>query len=109
MQAGAQILPGETIVMTLSKGPEPRAVPDLAGQTVEAATAAITDLQLVFARGDDVFNDTVPIGQIVTQNPAAGAVDRPWRNRHGPGVEGPGRGAVPRSRRTERSPRRRRC
>jgi len=73
MQAGAQILPGETIVMTLSKGPEPRTVPDLSGQTVDAATATLGELQLVLARGDDVFNDTVPIGQIVSQNPAVGA------------------------------------
>ena len=35
MQAGAQILPGETIVMTLSMGPEPRTVPDLSGQTID--------------------------------------------------------------------------
>ena len=73
MQAGAQILPGETIVMTLSKGPEPRAVPELAGQTVEAATATLTELRLVLERGEDVFSDTVPVGLIVTQNPAAGA------------------------------------
>ena len=77
MQAGAQILPGETIVMTLSKGPEPRTVPDLAGQTAEAATATLDGLQLQFARGDDVFSDTVPVGQIVSQTPAAGqSLDR---------------------------------
>ncbi len=77
MQAGAQILPGETIVMTLSMGPEPRTVPELAGQTVDAATATLADLQLVLERGDDVFSDDVPVGDIVTQNPSAGtSLDR---------------------------------
>jgi serine/threonine-protein kinase len=70
MQAGAQILPGETIVMTLSKGPEPRSVPDLSGQTVESATAVLAEIQLVLERGDDVFSDDVPVGQIVSQNPS---------------------------------------
>lgn len=73
MQAGAQILPGETIVMTLSMGPEPRIVPDLTGQTVQLATATLADLQLELARDDDLFSDTVPIGQTVSQNPAVGA------------------------------------
>ncbi len=72
MRAGAQILPGETIVMTLSKGPEPRTVPDLAGQTVEVATATLDDLQLVLAQGDDAFSDDVPVGDIVSQSPSAG-------------------------------------
>jgi len=77
MQAGAQILPGETIVMTLSKGPEPRVVPDLAGQTAEAAGAAVDGLQLVFERADDVFSDDVAVGAIVSQSPAAGeSLDR---------------------------------
>ena len=77
MQAGAQILPGETIVMTLSMGPEPRTVPELAGQTIDAATATLADLQLVLERGDDVFSDDVPVGDIVTQNPSAGtSLDR---------------------------------
>ncbi len=72
MQAGAQILPGETIVMTLSMGPEPRSVPDLSGQTIDSAMATLADLQLVLAQGDDVFSDDAPVGAIVSQNPSTG-------------------------------------
>ena len=72
MQAGSQILPGETIEMVLSQGPEPRVVPDLAGQTLESATPLLGGVQLVVAQGDDVFSDTVPVGQVVAQSPVAG-------------------------------------
>ena len=68
MQAGAQILPGETIAMTLSMGPEPRGVPDLAGQTIEQATAALDALQLGLSQGEDVFSEDVPVGAILSQD-----------------------------------------
>ena len=71
MQAGAQILPGETIVMTLSKGPEPRGVPDLAGQTIDEAAATLDALQLVLSQSEDVFSEDVPVGQVVSQDLAA--------------------------------------
>ncbi|MEP6298918.1 MAG: PASTA domain-containing protein, partial [Ilumatobacter sp.] len=71
MRAGAQILPGETIVMTLSMGPEPRVVPDLAGQTIEQAAAALEAVQLDLSQGEDVFSEDVPVGVIVSQDLAA--------------------------------------
>lgn len=74
MQAGGNILPGETIVMTLSKGPEPRTVPDLTGQTVDAALATAFEVQLVVVAGDAVFSEEIDIGVIVTQSPEEGAV-----------------------------------
>ncbi|MFK7916487.1 MAG: PASTA domain-containing protein [Ilumatobacter sp.] len=70
MQAGAQILPGETVVMTLSMGPEPRVVPDVAGQTLDAATRTFEALRLGISQGDELFSETVPAGAIVTQDPA---------------------------------------
>lgn len=69
MQAGGEILPGETIVMTLSMGPEPRGVPDLATQTLEAATAALESLQLGVSQGEALFSEDVAIGAVVTQDP----------------------------------------
>ena len=68
MQAGAEILPGETIVMTLSMGPEPRDVPDLVGQTVEEATSALDAVQLMLSQSEDVFDEEVPVGAIVSQD-----------------------------------------
>ncbi|MEO1055733.1 MAG: PASTA domain-containing protein [Actinomycetota bacterium] len=68
--AGAQVLPDTRIVVTVSKGPEPRPAPALAGLNLEQATAAVNDLQLVLAEGEAVFSDTIEPGLIVTQNPA---------------------------------------
>ena len=72
MQAGADILPGETIVLTVSQGPQPRTVPDLSGVTVAEATAVTDETQLLVAQGDDVFSTEVPVGAIVSQVPDAG-------------------------------------
>ncbi|WP_420450955.1 PASTA domain-containing protein [Ilumatobacter sp.] len=70
--AGARILPGETVVLTVSAGPEPRVVPDLAGRTAEAAEAELADLGLELGRDDDVFSDEGAPGSIVEQRPASG-------------------------------------
>ncbi|MEM9748112.1 MAG: PASTA domain-containing protein [Actinomycetota bacterium] len=72
LTAGAQVLPGETVVLTVSMGPEPRTVPDLAGRTADEALAALNDLQLSPQRLDDVFSDDVEAGRVVSQEPAAG-------------------------------------
>ena len=68
--AGAQVLPGTIIEVTVSRGPEPRPAPDLADLTLEEATAALDDLQLVLVRGEDEFSNTVEVGRVVTQDPA---------------------------------------
>jgi serine/threonine-protein kinase len=70
--AGAQVLPGTVVELTVSLGPEPRPAPDLAGSTVEEATAATDALQLVLERGEDVFSNTVENGRVVSQEPAPG-------------------------------------
>lgn len=72
MQAGSEILPGETILLTLSAGPEPRSVPEVVGATVADATASLDELRLVLAEGDALFSDTAPVGQIVAQSPEPG-------------------------------------
>jgi len=52
----------------------PRPAPALAGLLVEQATTEVESLQLVIARGDDVFSDTVPVGVVVSQEPAVGTL-----------------------------------
>jgi beta-lactam-binding protein with PASTA domain len=73
MRAGGNILPGETIVMTLSKGPSPRTVPNLTGQTIDAASSTAAEVQLVVVEGDTVFSDEIDIGLIVAQSPQEGS------------------------------------
>lgn len=69
LRAGSQILPGETIVMRVSQGPEPRVVPDLSGLTWPEAEAATEGLRLVAVQLDDVFDPVIPEGQVAAQSP----------------------------------------
>jgi serine/threonine-protein kinase len=46
-------------------------VPSLAGRTLADATATLQNLGLVIAQADDVFSSKVPVGSVVTQDPAA--------------------------------------
>jgi eukaryotic-like serine/threonine-protein kinase len=60
------------VKVIVSNGPEPRVVPDLKGKTFEQAAAALTPLRLTAVQGS-AFSDTVPVGQVVSTSPAAGA------------------------------------
>ena len=72
LTAGAQVLPGETVSLVVSQGPEPRTVPDLTGRTLAEATSALSGLQLEIVIGAEVFSDTVEVGRVVGQTPAVG-------------------------------------
>ncbi len=67
--AGAQVLPGTTIVLTASLGPEPRPAPDLTNLTLDEATAALAGLQLAIAQGEDEFSNDIEVGRVVSQDP----------------------------------------
>jgi len=63
---------GTTITIFVSTGPAPRALPELAGLTVPAATAALDELGLVIIESDPVFDEVVLPGVIVSWSvPAA--------------------------------------
>ncbi len=70
--AGDEVLPGTNLALTVSKGPAPRAVPDVAGLTLEDAQAAAAAVQLNVVAGEDAFNDDVPVGIVISQDTAAG-------------------------------------
>jgi beta-lactam-binding protein with PASTA domain len=70
LTAGGQVLPGEVVLLTVSKGPEPRPAPNMAGLTVAEAAQAADALQLGLRQGREVFSDTVPAGRVVGQNPS---------------------------------------
>lgn len=69
---GGEVLPGTEIDLVVSRGPAPRAVPDLQGQSVEQATVALTGIQLQIQVGEPVFSGTVAPGGIAAQDPAPG-------------------------------------
>jgi eukaryotic-like serine/threonine-protein kinase len=73
LTAGAVADPGTTVQVILSNGPAPRAVPSLGGLAAADAKAAVEALQLVYAQAADEFSDSVPVGAVIRQDPAAGS------------------------------------
>ena len=67
-----QLPKDEAVGLIVSKGPEPRTIPAVtAGMTFEAASQALAALQLT-ATKVDLFNDTVPVGQVIAFDPGVG-------------------------------------
>jgi serine/threonine-protein kinase len=66
--------PGEAIALERSKpfelvvstGPAPRPLPDLAGLTLEQATASLDQLGLVLVQADPAFDETVAAGTVIS-------------------------------------------
>ena len=67
---GTELPKGSSVNLVVSKGPAPRQVPPISGSFADAK-AALADVQLK-AKQADVFSDTVPAGQVVSTQPAAG-------------------------------------
>lgn len=70
--AGASVASGSAISLNVSKGPEPASVPDLAGLTRAAAETALTGAGLVVGTVTEAHSETYPVGQVFSQDPAAG-------------------------------------
>lgn len=62
---GDRILPGDRIEAVVSKGPERYVVPDLRGQTPEAAEALLKDTKLKLGEQTEAYDQEVPEGQII--------------------------------------------
>ncbi|NUO91114.1 MAG: Stk1 family PASTA domain-containing Ser/Thr kinase [Dermatophilaceae bacterium] len=74
--AGASVRRNAEVAVVVSKGREPIKVPSVTGAGFDAASAAITRVGLKVARAEDVNSDTVPAGQVVSQDPAKGTLHR---------------------------------
>lgn len=70
--AGQEVIKGTAVDIVVSQGPAPRVVPDLRGLSIDAATAALNDLQLIINRADDEFSNDIAIGGVTTQSPVPG-------------------------------------
>lgn len=66
------VLPGTTVDLVVSRGPQPRTVPSLTGLTPEAATRLLEQFGLTLAVGEPVFSNETEAGLIATQTPAPG-------------------------------------
>jgi len=66
-----------TVSLVLSRGPDRRTVPDLAGTTQAAATRALTDLGLRLGKVTQEFSSTISKGSVIRTTPAKGEKLRP--------------------------------
>ncbi|WP_300676556.1 Stk1 family PASTA domain-containing Ser/Thr kinase [Nocardioides sp.] len=74
---GNRVLNGGTVTLTLSKGPEVYALPNLVGTTVDAATSTLEGIKLTVGQNQPTWSETVPTGQIIRTDPVAGTQLRP--------------------------------
>ncbi|HLX36124.1 MAG TPA: Stk1 family PASTA domain-containing Ser/Thr kinase [Candidatus Limnocylindrales bacterium] len=71
--AGTQVAPNSTVKLTIAIGQATTIVPDLVGQTESAALNLIAQAGLTIGTRTDAYDPVVPLGDIVQQNPGAGA------------------------------------
>jgi serine/threonine-protein kinase len=71
--AGDTVIPNTTVRVVVSMGPAPRVMPDLTGMAVSDARSTLENMSLVVTQAPDEFSDTMPIGAVVRQDPAAGS------------------------------------
>lgn len=67
---------GTPIALTVSKGPEPIAVPDVTGLERRAAKEALAAAGLTAEEVSEVNHRSVPAGNVVAQSPAGGTLPR---------------------------------
>ena len=73
---GDRVLRGTTVALVLSKGPDRRSVPTLAGSTREAATSALAAVGLRVGEVTEEFS-AEPLGTVLRSDPEVGASLRP--------------------------------
>jgi uncharacterized repeat protein (TIGR03803 family) len=71
--AGASVSSGSAVTVVVSSGPAKVTVPNLASDTVAAATNALHAAGLALGTQTAASNTTVPSGEVISQTPAAGA------------------------------------
>jgi serine/threonine-protein kinase len=70
--AGAEVGRSTTVTLTVSKGPERYAVPNLVGRTRAEAEERLKEARLALGSSSEAFDEKVPAGQIVSTTPKAG-------------------------------------
>lgn len=69
---GKKVTNGSDVVLVISNGPIPVAVPDVTGKPVEEARAALEDLSFT-VEVTWQYDDQVTEGSVISQNPASGS------------------------------------
>jgi serine/threonine-protein kinase len=71
--AGADLGRGSSVRLTVSKGPERYTVPDLVGSKRSDAERQLAARRLQVGDVSQAYDETIPAGQVVSTDPAAGA------------------------------------
>jgi serine/threonine-protein kinase len=79
--AGSPLKRGQTLTVVVSKGHEPVRVPDVTGQTPEAATRNLQELGFSVTRGPDGRSASVAKGAVMAVAPAPSAGPVPYGSR----------------------------
>lgn len=72
-EAGSKLKEGGSVRLVVSRGSGRVAVPDIVGQTASYAESKLREAGLVADRQPDAYSETVPEGNVISQDPAAGA------------------------------------
>ena len=75
-EAGTDLRRSDPVSIVVSKGRQPIPVPSVAGQSVDAATAAIEEAGLTIAVAEAAYSDSVASGRVISQSPAEGTLFR---------------------------------
>lgn len=70
--AETEVQEGRLVTLLVSSGPAPIRVPDVAGQTLEAAQATLTNAELAVGTVTKQISSTQAAGTVLAQSPAAG-------------------------------------
>lgn len=76
-EPGTRLRHGTDVLLVVSQGPERYAVPRLDGSTVQEATAALEDVQLVLGEQTVQHDEAVPAGRVISSSPPAGEQLKP--------------------------------
>ncbi len=74
---GTEVDPGSRVDLVVSLGPADVPVPDVVGQTQAAAEAAITGASLTVSNVTQQNSNSVPVGNVISQNPTGGTMVAP--------------------------------
>ncbi len=73
---GTSLREGETVTLVPSLGPPPMPVPDVGGDTLEAATQRLESQDFTVGRVKRIYDDTIAEGLVIRQSPANGNAPR---------------------------------
>ena len=70
--AGASLKRGTRVALVVSKGRQPITVPNVVGDSGDAATSTLNGLGFTVQQGTQQFSDTVAQGDVISQTPSSG-------------------------------------